>query len=173
MQTVIFYAKQGKQEQKVKKLLKRWDVDFDFIEIQEGNPVIQIAGVLHEWPEFDRQEKLFKLIENAIEQKKQQELKKKLKIPNKCIIHGFRGNARLAQQLIHENFYLSFGEKIIYHPETVLATPLNRIFTETDTSSCGIKEVYDIVGRIKQIEIKELKEYIEKNIHECFPTLVF
>lgn len=100
-------------------------------------------------------------------------LKKKLKIPNKCIIHGFRGNARLAQQLIHENFYLSFGEKIIYHPETVLATPLNRIFMETDASSCEIKEVYDIVGRIKQIEIKELKEYIEKNIHECFPTLVF
>jgi len=83
MQTVIFYAKQGKQEQKVKKLLKRWDVDFDFIEIQEGNPVIQIAGVLHEWPEFDRQEKLYKMIEDAREQKKQQELKKKLKIKQK------------------------------------------------------------------------------------------
>jgi len=69
MPTAIFYAEPGQQEQKVKKLLKRWDVDFDFIEIQEGNPVIQIAGVLHEWPEFDRQEKLFKLIEDAREQK--------------------------------------------------------------------------------------------------------
>jgi len=83
MQTVIFYAKPGKHEQKIKKLLKRWDVDFDFIEIQEENPTIQIAGVLHEWPEFDRQEKLYKLIEDAKEQEKHQETKKKLKIKQK------------------------------------------------------------------------------------------
>ena len=83
MTPIIFYAKPGKHEQKIKKLLKRWDVDFDFIEIQEGNPVIQIAGVLHEWPEFDRQEKLFKLIEDARQREQEQATKKKLKIKQK------------------------------------------------------------------------------------------
>ena len=83
MAKIIFYAKPGKREQKIKKLLKRWDIDFDFVEIKEGDPAIQIAGVLYEWHEFDRQEKLYKLIEDAKEQKKRQETKKKLRIKKK------------------------------------------------------------------------------------------
>jgi len=83
MPSIIFYAKPGQQEQKVKRLLKRWDVDFDFVEIQEGDPAIQITGVLYEWDEFDRQEKLYKLIEDARQREQEQATKKKLKIKQK------------------------------------------------------------------------------------------
>ena len=60
MAKIIFYAKPGKREQKIKKLLKRWDIDFDFVEIKEGDPAIQIARepiteIMKGWTEKEKE----------------------------------------------------------------------------------------------------------------------
>ncbi|MBO4870851.1 MAG: TatD family hydrolase [Muribaculaceae bacterium] len=63
----------------------------------------------------------------------------------KMAIHGFRGNINVAQTLINEGFYLSFGPK--YNPETLLATPSNRLLLETDDSTTTIEDVVVTVAK--------------------------
>ena len=50
------------------------------------------------------------------------------------VIHGFRGKAALAEDYLRHGFYLSFGEK--YQAEALLTTPADRLFIETDESTC-------------------------------------
>ena len=61
------------------------------------------------------------------------------------IIHGFSKNAQLAQQLLQEGYYLSFGKYLFQQPELaeVLANvPQDRFFLETDAMDRSIQEVY-------------------------------
>ena len=44
-------------------------------------------------------------------------LKQKLKITVPMVIHGFSKNEELAQQLLKQGFYLSFGKYLIKNPE--------------------------------------------------------
>lgn len=56
------------------------------------------------------------------------------------IIHGFRGSAGAAQQLLRfPAVYLSFGEH--FNPEALLATPADRRLAETDCSSLPIETI--------------------------------
>ena len=48
------------------------------------------------------------------------------------IIHGFRGNETLMNQLIDNGLYISYGP--IYNSYALKATPLNRMFLENDES---------------------------------------
>lgn len=57
-------------------------------------------------------------------------LKKEIKPKQQWIIHGFRGNPQLAQQLLNAGFYLSIGEK--YNPSTLAIIPPDRLYRETD-----------------------------------------
>lgn len=59
-------------------------------------------------------------------------LKKELKPQQLWIIHGFRGKAALARQLLDAGFALSYGEK--FNPEALAITPADRLFTETDNT---------------------------------------
>jgi len=75
-------------------------------------------------------------------------LKKRLRPKQVWIIHGFRGKPQLAQQLIEEGFYISFGEK--FNPESVMITPPDRILTESDESELNFYELTNEIARIKQ-----------------------
>lgn len=66
-------------------------------------------------------------------------LKKELKPRQLWIIHGFRGKAALARQLLDAGFALSYGEK--FNPEAVAITPFDRLFTETDESPLPITTI--------------------------------
>ncbi len=81
------------------------------------------------------------------------------------ILHGFRGNPTLAQQLLKEGFYLSFGEK--FNPESVAATPLHRLFVESDTSSLPIEEIYATVAQAAGVSIETLAGAVQENIAAC------
>jgi TatD DNase family protein len=70
------------------------------------------------------------------------------------IIHGFRGKPQMAEQLVRAGFYLSYGEK--YNPESVAATPVNRILTETDESDIQLAELYTAICKLKNCEIDDL-----------------
>lgn len=83
----------------------------------------------------------------------------------KWIIHGFRGKAEQATQLLNEGFYLSFGAR--FNPEAVVATPLDRLFIESDTSNKDIEEIYSAIATLRGENLEELCVAIEKNLKIC------
>lgn len=82
------------------------------------------------------------------------------------IIHGFRGKEKLAKQLLDAGLYLSFGER--YNVEALRATPLDRLFLETDEATCGIHAVYNKVAIDLEMDVNELKKHVKKNIDRIF-----
>lgn len=94
-------------------------------------------------------------------------IKKKMKISVPMIIHGFAKNNQLAQQLIKDRFYLSFGKYLLRNPDlkTVFQNvPNDRFFLETDTIEEDITEVYNIASEYKSINLKELQQIISSNL---------
>ena len=61
------------------------------------------------------------------------------------IVHGFRGNERLARQLLDNGLYLSYGER--FNPKAVEITPSERLLAETDTSTVKIEEILAKIGK--------------------------
>jgi TatD DNase family protein len=65
------------------------------------------------------------------------------------IIHGFRGKPQQACQLINLGFSLSLGEH--FNPATAAITPLNRLYTETDTSSLQIAQIRQAIAEARKM----------------------
>jgi len=102
------------------------------------------------------------------------EIKKRLKITVPIIIHGFSKNEQLAKQLIDNGFYISFGKYLLRNPElkSVFKSILNdRFFLETDTIEEGIRDVYALAAKYKELELNELQEIINKNYNKVFKNL--
>jgi len=98
-------------------------------------------------------------------------IKKEMKISAPMIMHGFSKNAQIANQLIKEGFYLSFGKYLLRNPElkTVFEQiPNDRFFLETDTVEESIKQVYNLAAEYKNLDIKELQDIISSNFKEVF-----
>lgn len=85
------------------------------------------------------------------------------------IIHGFRGNGELAQQLIAQGFNLSFGQ--YFNPAALSAAWPDCLFVETDDKEIDIRTVYLQLASSLQIPLEEFAITIEKNIHNTFPTM--
>lgn len=71
------------------------------------------------------------------------------------IIHGFRGKAEQAGQLLRQGFSLSFGEH--YHEEALRLCPPDRLFIETDESRTDIGQLYARAARIRGVTVGELQ----------------
>ena len=98
-------------------------------------------------------------------------IKKKMKISVPMIMHGFSKNSQIAEQLIKEGFYLSFGKYLLKNPDlkTVFQhIPNDRFFLETDTIEESIQQVYDLAAEYKNLEIKELQDIISSNFKQVF-----
>lgn len=83
------------------------------------------------------------------------------------IIHGFNKKQRIAEDLLKNNFYLSFGKAVLYHLslQNILKTaPLDRTFLETDNDDFSIEELYQKVSEIKGISMDRLHEQIVENL---------
>lgn len=99
------------------------------------------------------------------------DLKKKKMISVPMIVHGFNKKAPVAQQLIKEGFYLSFGKDLMKNPglQTVFKNiPNDRFFLETDIMEENIQAVYDLASKHKDLSSKELKEIISSNFKMVF-----
>jgi TatD DNase family protein len=71
---------------------------------------------------------------------------KKLKPKTPWLIHGFRGNAELASQLLLKGLYLSFWFDFALRPESsklLKSLPKSRIFLETDGADVNISSIYE------------------------------
>jgi TatD DNase family protein len=94
-----------------------------------------------------------------------------MKITVPMIIHGFSKNSQIADQLIKEGFYLSFGKYLLRNPElktVFVQIPDDRFFLETDTIEETIEQVYNVAAEYKNININELQEIISSNFGAIF-----
>lgn len=83
------------------------------------------------------------------------------------IIHGFNKKQSIADDLLKNNFYLSFGKPVLYNLslQNVLKTiPLNKIFLETDNEDFNIEELYLKVSELKEISLEDLNKQIVENL---------
>ncbi|WJS93753.1 TatD family hydrolase [Flavobacterium johnsoniae] len=98
-------------------------------------------------------------------------IKKRMKISVPMIIHGFSKNKQLAEQLIKDGFYLSFGKYLLKNPDlksVFQAIPNDRFFLETDTIEETIQQVYELASEYKDLNINELKGIISSNYKSVF-----
>ena len=93
-------------------------------------------------------------------------LKKELKPRVPWIIHGFRGKAQLAGELLRHGFYLSFGAK--FQAEAVRTVPLSRLFIETDECPVLVAGIYAQVASARQIPLADLCEAVRFNVQSVF-----
>lgn len=83
------------------------------------------------------------------------------------IIHGFNKKQSVADDLLKNNFYLSFGKAVLYHlslQDTLKTVPLDKLFLETDNDDFNIGELYQKVSEIKEISIERLQQQIVENL---------
>lgn len=95
-------------------------------------------------------------------------IKKELSIENPMIIHGFSKNIQVAQSLLDNGFYLSFGKYLLRNPELASVfeyVPNDRFFLETDTIEETIFDVYKKASSIKNIDIEN---QVAKNFKSIF-----
>lgn len=93
---------------------------------------------------------------------------KKLKPEMSWLIHGYRGNVKLATQLISKGMYLSFWFDFVLRPwsgDLLRHLPTDRIFLETDGADVDIKNIYDKVASDLDLSVDELKSIILKNFN--------
>ena len=82
------------------------------------------------------------------------------------IIHGFRGKAAQARQLLSHGFYLSFGW--LCQPDALRLTPSHRLFLETDEADVSIDTLVEKAAQIKGISPQEMLELLSENVRSIF-----
>jgi TatD DNase family protein len=98
---------------------------------------------------------------------------KRLRPKMPWMIHGFRGNAVLAKQLLSKGMYLSFWFDFVMRPESaklLRSLPKDRIFLETDGAETDIRLIYDKVAGDLDISVDEMKKILYSNFNEFFTT---
>lgn len=100
------------------------------------------------------------------------QLKKKFAPNQAWIIHGFGGKPALANQLVKHGCYLSFGKAILKanHPANLAlqATPIGRLFLETDAADISIDTIYVAAAKMRGIDIASLRQQILDNFNRVF-----
>lgn len=91
-------------------------------------------------------------------------LRRQLRPSMPWIVHGFRGNAHVASQLLDAGFYLSYGER--FNPEALAITPADRLLAETDESLLPIDEIHRRLAASRQIEVVEFVRHVEEVVKE-------
>jgi TatD DNase family protein len=98
-------------------------------------------------------------------------IKNEMKIENPMIIHGFSKNEQVAQSLLNNGFYLSFGKYLLRNPDlekVINFAPENQILLETDTIEETIYEVYEKAASVKGISVQEMKTMVFANFSKIF-----
>ena len=88
------------------------------------------------------------------------------------IIHGTRMKWSIANQFLNAGMYLSFGHHLLKSEphliETLLQTPIDKIFLETDNSAIAIADIFAAAAEIKSIELATIKEIVYQNFKTVF-----
>ena len=93
-------------------------------------------------------------------------IKKQFKPNQPWIIHGYRGNAILAQQLLKHGFYLSYAT--YYNSNALPFGNLDHLFIETDDSETTIQFNYKQMASHLGVDILQLQQVIANNFSLVF-----
>ena len=99
-------------------------------------------------------------------------LRKKHRVKQPWIVHGFNGTAQDAAQLTRQGIFLSVGESLL-HPDRKIYNSLKTIdidyvFFETDMAEIGIEKVYETAAKLLETDVSELKTKIFSNFARIF-----
>ena len=99
-------------------------------------------------------------------------LRKKHKVQQPWIVHGFSGTEQDIKQLIGQGIYLSVGESLL-HPERKIYKSfkfidLDYLFLETDMAEIGVKKVYEAAAKLLETDIVTLQKQIFTNFARLF-----
>lgn len=99
-------------------------------------------------------------------------IKKDLNITVPMIVHGYNNNKQIAEQLVKNDFYLSFGKALLKNDsnasDIIAITPNDKFFLETDDSELSIQSVYETAASLKGLQIEELKKQLILNFKTVF-----
>lgn len=87
------------------------------------------------------------------------------------IFHGFIGSKEQAEEAIRCGYYLSFGARTARSPKTIealRATPLDRLFVETDDDPTPIEEIYATIASLREVSVEELQRATHENYVRLF-----
>ncbi len=100
-------------------------------------------------------------------------MKKILKPNMPWIIHGFRSNSQILEQLLNKGIYISFGQSLLQDEEKfrklLLLVPYDLLLFETDDSDLEIELIYRKAAGLLTIEVDELKERVFHNAKLLLP----
>ncbi|MGZ2369571.1 TatD family hydrolase [Ancylomarina sp. YFZ004] len=88
-------------------------------------------------------------------------IKNKIKASTPWLIHGFRNTIQIANNLLKQDCYISFGEALLFDKKiqnVFVEIPINRVFLETDESEHSIIDIYNKAAQLKSIQLEELKK---------------
>jgi TatD DNase family protein len=98
-------------------------------------------------------------------------IKQELQINVPFIIHGFSKSLELANLLLKNDCYLSFGKYLILNEnlgEVLNHIPLNQCFLETDNTSFTIEDIYKKTSDLTKKTIPELEIIFKSNFEKVF-----
>lgn len=97
-------------------------------------------------------------------------LKKAWKPRQKWIFHGFDKNLPTAAMLLRAGCSLSFGAALFHAnshaAESLLATPEDRFFLETDDADLNIQTVYEKAAAVRGVPFSNLVELMQRNFEK-------
>lgn len=87
------------------------------------------------------------------------------------IFHGYIGSPQQTANIVDRGYYVSLGETSLESEKTLdalRATPLERLFAETDTGEVPIEEIYARIAKLKHIDLQILADAINANYKRIF-----
>ena len=94
-------------------------------------------------------------------------IKLREKITTPLIVHGFNNSRKIAEQLLDQGFYLSFGVAVLNERSNAAAIvknmPSSSFFLETDDKDVPIQEIYIRTSELRNITLNHLKDTIFAN----------
>ncbi len=97
--------------------------------------------------------------------------RKQAKVP--MVVHGFNKRKTIGDELLMHDFYLSFGQSVLYNVNLqhfVKNFPVNRLFLETDAADFNIADLYAKVADLKGVSTDDLVGAIKENLSSIMIT---
>lgn len=98
-------------------------------------------------------------------------LLKKMKVSVPVVFHGFNKNQELADRILRDGYYLSFGKHLTVSSivqDAFRNTPSDKVLLETDNADLSIELIYQKAAELKQIPSEELAEQTHQNVIRVF-----
>ena len=91
--------------------------------------------------------------------------KKKSKVP--MIVHGFNKRKTIGDEMLKNDFCLSFGKSALYNvnlQDFLEEIAIDQLFLETDSADFEIKDLYYKIAELKSCRIEDFQKKIKENL---------